>query len=390
MRVDRTAPTVDATSLPDPGVWQDQPQTIKLTGADEKSGLAAIQWQLNDEPAQTVPGDKTQLTITDDGRHTLTWETIDHAGNHSRTRQAVIRIDRSGPDTVQIDPSDPSNPRLVTATVSDQGSGINSGLIELRSHGGSWRQLDTTLNDKGTQLTAQLDDLALTDGQYQLRATATDNVGNSRSSSPAAITLPLRAASRITITSAPGSRVVRGRVHGEDGKPLTTARIAIGQRSRIAKNWKMTRTIRTNKRGRFTYRVPTGPTRTIRFTYTGTDTIRPANANQSVRTPARTTIRVSRRNARLGQAIRFSGRLTGGPIPKDGKVLELQAYDGGRWRSFPQVVTTGRDGRWSSTLRFERTKGTYTYRIRARVFRDGSYPYETGVSRTARVTVHGR
>ena len=86
MRVDRTAPTLDATGLPDPGAWQDQPQTIKLTGADEKSGVAAIQWQLNDEPAQTVPGDKTQLTITDDGRHTLTWETIDHAGNHSRTR----------------------------------------------------------------------------------------------------------------------------------------------------------------------------------------------------------------------------------------------------------------------------------------------------------------
>ena len=91
------------------------------------------------------------------------------------------------------------------------------------------------------------------------------------------------------------------------GKPLAAARITIGQRSRIAKRWKSTRTIRTDKKGRFTYRVPTGPTRTIRFTYTGTDTIKPANANQSVRTPARTTIRVSRRNARLGQAIRFSG-----------------------------------------------------------------------------------
>ena len=53
----------------------------------------------------------------------------------------------------------------------------------------------------------------------------------------------------------------------------------------------------------------------------------------------------------------------------------------------PPVTT--RTGTWATSLKFERTRGTYTYRIRARVFRDSSYPYETGVSRPVRLTIRG-
>ena len=85
------------------------------------------------------------------------------------------------------------------------------------------------------------------------------------------------------------------------------------------------------------------------------------------RSVASTTIHVSRNTAQLGDSITFSGRLAGGHVPQIGKLLELQAYDQGRWRSFPSTVRTDSRGRWRVSQRFERTTGTYTYRIRARI-----------------------
>lgn len=84
LKVDRTAPTSDADGLPDPGIWQDKQVIIKLTGADEQSGPAAIHWQLDNEPVQQIAANKTSLTVTEDGRHTLTWTVADQAGNQSR------------------------------------------------------------------------------------------------------------------------------------------------------------------------------------------------------------------------------------------------------------------------------------------------------------------
>lgn len=392
VKVDRTAPTADATGLPDPGLWQDQAVTLQLTAADQQSGAAGLQWQLDNGPAQDATGDKTQLTISDDGKHTLTWEAIDKAGNHSKTKQAVIRIDRSGPDTVTMLQSDPANPRKIVAAVSDKGSGVHAGVIQLRPIGGAWRDLDTTLTDDADRLTAQLDDTTLAKGSYQLRATATDNVGNSRTSSNQAIELPIRSKSTLALnfTAASGTnRWVSGRVLGADGKPLAGAPVTVLAKPRTSTTWKTERTIRTDTRGRFRYHVPTGPSRTLRFTYQGTDTVRPDSADHTQLTKASTTIRASRRSARVGQTITFTGRLKGRPIPTDGKVLALQAFDGGRWRNFPQVVTTNKAGRWTTSLKFERTQGIYTYKIRARIFRDSSYPYETGVSRTIYLTVRG-
>lgn len=392
VKVDRTAPTADATGLPDPGVWQDQAVTLQLTAADQQSGAAGIQWQLDNAAAQETTGDKAQLTISDDGKHTLTWEAIDKAGNHSKAKQAVIRIDRSGPDTVVMLSADPANPRKVVAAVSDKGSGIHAGVIQLRPIGGTWRDLDTILADDADRLTAQLDDTSLAKGSYQLRATATDNVGNSRTSSNQAIELPIRSKSTLALnlTAVSGtSRWVAGRVLGGDGKPLAGAPVTVLAKPRTSTTWKTERTIHTDKNGRFRYHVPTGPSRTLRFTYKGTDTVRPDSADHTQLTKASTTIRTSRRTASVGQTITFTGHLKGRPIPTGGKVLTLQAFDGGRWRNFPQVVTTNKNGRWTTTLKFERTQGTYTYKIRARIFRDSSYPYETGVSRTVRVTVHG-
>jgi hypothetical protein len=63
----------------------------------------------------------------------------------------------------------------------------------------------------------------------------------------------------------------------------------------------------------------------------------------------------------------------------------LQAYDRGSWR--PLATTrSGKGGRFSRRYTFVRASGR-TFRFRARLPREGAYPYSTGNSRTVRVRV---
>ena len=77
-----------------------------------------------------------------------------------------------------------------------------------------------------------------------------------------------------------------------------------------------------------------------------------------------------------------------GPIPDGGKLIDLQAFYRGRWRTFA-ATRTDAQGRWSYDYRFEATSGLITYRFRARIRREAAYPYELGHSRVVRVTVRG-
>ena len=258
------------------------------------------------------------------------------------------------------------------------------------------------------RLIAQIDDEHLPDNRYQLRARSSDAAGNERiaghraDGSPATLTLPLRLSSSIRLASGHASgarrsrtpaapvRTITGVLTTADGHPIGGAALRVLSRLRTGPEFTAAGRLKTGRHGRFTYTAPQGPSRTIRFRYDGTDTVLPATAQSTILTAARTTIHVSRTVARLGEKVIFTGRLRGGHVPPIGKVLELQAYDQGQWRSFPSTVRTDARGRWTAPLRFERTTGTYTYRIRARIRADTGYPFELGYSRTIRLTVRGR
>jgi hypothetical protein len=79
----------------------------------------------------------------------------------------------------------------------------------------------------------------------------------------------------------------------------------------------------------------------------------------------------------------------GAPVPAAGKLIDLEAFDRGRWRKFA-TARTNAAGEWRYRYRFEATTGTVTYPMRAVIERETAYSFETGVSRPIRVTVHGR
>ena len=116
--------------------------------------------------------------------------------------------------------------------------------------------------------------------------------------------------------------------------------------------------------------------------------MKPAVGELRMLVPASSSIRVDRRAVRNGEAVRFTGRLAGGHVPQGGKLIDLQAYYRGGWRTFATPRSDG-GGRWSYRYRFGATRGVVRYRFRARIRREAAYPFELGYSRRVRVTVRG-
>ncbi|HKP88850.1 MAG TPA: hypothetical protein VJT75_02640, partial [Thermoleophilaceae bacterium] len=173
------------------------------------------------------------------------------------------------------------------------------------------------------------------------------------------------------------------------GAPVARGLVEVWSRSGAAgSGFVRVARIRTDAGGGFAFRVPAGSSRTLRFRYPGSAIDRPSQAEVTVRVPAAITIRASRRSVRNGQAVTFSGRLRGRPIPSGGKVVDLQAHYRGRWRTFA-TPRAGRDGRWRYRYRFGATRGRLVYPFRALVRPESAYPYALGKSRTTRVTVTG-
>ena len=92
---------------------------------------------------------------------------------------------------------------------------------------------------------------------------------------------------------------------------------------------------------------------------------------------------------RNGQSVTFRGKVRSLPVPPAGKVLDLQAFYRGKWRTFA-TPRANRKGKWSYRYRFEATRGTVLYRFRVLIRPESAYPYDRGYSQTARVVVRGR
>jgi hypothetical protein len=259
-------------------------------------------------------------------------------------------------------------------------------------------------------------------GIYELRARAVDAAGNERSTdrlsdgTKAEVALPLRLTTtlrvghrvrvkargsrgkrryRIKLVERPQTRFGRtipltGRLTSPGNNPLAGVDVQIYEQTKLAAApWRLIATVRTSRTGHFIFRALRGPSRTLRFRYGGSDTIRGQSAQVRLGVRAAATMRASRHLVVNGDDVRFHGRLLGRPLPNPGKLIELQAFARGRWLTFRTVRANPRTGRWSYTYRFSATRGNVRYRFRARVPRDASYPYESGVSRQVEVRVRG-
>jgi hypothetical protein len=185
-------------------------------------------------------------------------------------------------------------------------------------------------------------------------------------------------------TVAFGSRPrVTGRVRNPDGSAVPDAEVRILAVGRDVRELERTR---SSRKGGFSVRIPRGPSRTVQA---GVPAAAPAgtlvcSGQARIRVRAGVTLRVPRRVR--GRRIPFSGRLRAGPIPRRGLLVQLEAFEAGRWREF-RSVRTSRRGRFKTSYRLQRTTAPRSFRFRARVRTQPPYPYALGSSRAARVRV---
>lgn len=379
------------------------------------------------------------LAVPDQGDWTLQVWLVDAAGNTDATHASGavhLRLDPQV-DGATFEALDRGDPRRLAVLVTDQLSGVAPGTIELRRRGTApWRALATSL--VGTRLTALVPDTELADGAYELRALAHDVAGNERvadryaDGSPAVVVLPLRSATRlvgeargvarrtcrlVAVTVRRGGRrvrvrrrvcrtstgrvalggslavpfgrsaTVRGALQTYAGRPVAGAAVLVGAEPRTGGGARRVATLRTGRDGAFAYRAPPGPSRTLNFAFGGDELLAPTRTLVMLRVPAAATLHPSRHAVRNGRSVIFLGRLIAAP-PAAGKLVTLQAFYRGAWRTFAVVRADAR-GRFRQAYRFQATVGRVAYRFRARIEREAAYPYETGVTPVVTVVVRG-
>ena len=278
--------------------------------------------------------------------------------------------------------------RAIEVRVGDGASGVAGGTIEVRNRPSEpFRALPTTLSNG--RLTARLDRGSAS--RIGIRVTVTDNAGNVTTGHINELSLRVgRRSLRGGAASVSYGRSARvtGRLSTRDGQPLAGQPITIESTPRVSgAAAQVVATVTTSSRGGFTYRAPAGVSRTLRFTFGGGSDLVALTRSASLRVRASSTISASRRLLNGRGRVRFTGRLglRGATTPRSGKIVELQAFDNGRWRIFATARARGSKGRWSAAYTFGGTPGRYPVRLRIR--REAVFPYDLGYSRSVVIRV---
>jgi hypothetical protein len=346
-----------------------------------------------------------------DGQNSVAVCVQDFAGNQACDTR-LVRVDNTPPTLAFFDTQDPEDPELVRAMVADPTSGVASGQILVRRVGEElWRPLETQI--VGGELRARVDSAAEPAGEYEFMAEATDVAGNVRRTQlredglPKQLTFPLRQRVALTAAIKPGgskhvavgygkkTRAV-GSLTDARGKPLQEHEVTLVERFGTgALIDRRVRTVHTDAHGRWSAKLRTGPSRSVRAHFAGTLRYLDARAKGgrlSVKT--KVTFKVSRRRVPEGEPVVFKGRVRsrGARIPRGGKLLELQVRQGpGSWITVREAFRTRSSGRYRMRYRFGRFYAYDTsFKFRVKVARERDWPYKAVRSRSRTVTVLAR
>lgn len=338
-------------------------------------------------PCPNSSGSLSLPAGTPDGIQPILVAAVDAAGNESVASRTVA-ID-GNPPAVTLE-----RPRGSTIAISvvDEASGLAGGQILVRNSSAEpFRALPTTFA-KG-RLTAPLD--RGRPSRTDIRVAVSDVAGNSASGAPPRLMLSrarvgarTRSVRRGRVTIPFGKpALVRGRLTLSAGQPVPFTTItALGTPRLAGATAQFLGTTTTSRTGRFSFRVPPGPSRTLRFVSDASGDALRAARGLGARVPASSTIRASRTRVSGEALVRFSGTVLHGrqPIPRTGLVVVLQGHVRGHWQTFADTRTDAR-GRWRARYRFVGRPGSYPIRLRIR--RQNGFPFDLGYSRALRVRV---
>ncbi len=365
-------------------------------------------------------GGSTVVNVTGEGQKTLEFSPVDFASNRAVAKTVNFGIDATDPIGYVKYPNS-AKPTLLEASLSDVPSGVSYAVFSIkRQGGGSWEDLPTGTTAQGGSnvlASARFPDTEKDAGTYDVRVRAYDQAGNAlatqryQNGQVATVENPMRSKTEIdvklfkalrtcTITKKKSGkktkcivkkctkkskgtcyRVLRGRVvlvggskavtsefkrgaqavgvlSDENGKPLANTDVKISTTEKFSGKQSLVGETRTDSNGIYSLRVPAGTNRTVRATYEGSETRRPTSTTGELSTRAKMTIKLSKKRARTGQSVTFSGKVTpfDAVIPKGGKIVALQFYAAKKWRPAVGVAHTDANGKFRIKYTFDGAK----------------------------------
>lgn len=422
LRVDTVDPETRLLGLP--SSWAPGPVALTAESADAGSGMgkgegAYTAMRVDGNSPVTAPGARVGTTVIGEGVHTVAYYARDVAGNsddgassnghrNRQPRTAVVRIDQTEPRAAFANSQDPRDPELIRVLVSDGLSGASStiGSIGVRRAGSGDSFASLPSWTEGDELRARWPAEDYERGTYEFSATPYDAAGNSSTSTARAngsrmlLESPLKSATSIEAGFlAPGATIAfgrrvryAGRLSTATGKPIAGGAVEVVERTKgraVARIF----TVPTSADGRFSLRLPKGPSREVSAHFAG-DRVNSRSSSGSAKLGVRGGIEMRASSAVAaigGPPVLFSGRVMGKPgeLPGGGKSIELQFRAPGLgWQEF-RTVETDRRGRFRYAYRFsdDDSRGV-RFEFRAHAAAQSGWPYEPGDSRP--VAVRGR
>lgn len=355
---------------------------------------------------ENVSGSLTAATTT--GTATLTFSAADEGAGLYRFRLWVDGAERAtrtfpGPACTDVNPKN-SDPYEFTHQQPCTPSLVRTERFDTTQLSDGDHRIRAVVEDAGGNQTVLVDRVVRIDNTWTSPAAsgssapdATPVSSGTVSTSPAALTVsppalvarPSFPGARITMTVGPRRRgtlrtsytsrpTVHGRLVDAAGRPLGDQPIALVDRAtRPGAPSRPLAVVRTKPDGTFTTRLGSGSSRTVTASFDA------ARATVRLVVPAAVSLTIGR--AQVGRPTRLRGRLRHGP--QAGVLVQVQALDGRRWRTF-DTTKTRRDGSFRYAYRFKPTAGGRTFALRVLVD-SPTYPFAAAASRPVSVRVTG-
>lgn len=383
--------------------------------------------------ADSPRGACATISVTGEGQKSLSFSPVDTAGNKASPTVVTFGIDASPPEGY-LDDQDPQRPTLLRAVLTDAASGLSHAIIQYRpTSGGAWSSLPTSLASfsggmvgdapKSAIAEARFPDTRLPKGTYEIRVIAVDVAGNefqtnkNKHGQVHTVANPMRKATGISAAiynalrkckRTRGSKCVKkkkGTVYLAGGKQSVTvgyrrAGVIQGfltQGSGYAALAKQPLEIYTKVQGQaevldgvsstrsdgsWYYRLKPGVSRSVRIVYPGTELLQDDEARVEFKTAAKVTLKVSKRKAKTGGKVTFTGKITATDraFPARGKIIALQYLSGGKWRPAVAITRTTKSGKFKVHYRFDRIPKGVPAKIKFRVWAPSEIDFHHGNS----------
>jgi hypothetical protein len=173
---------------------------------------------------------------------------------------------------------------------------------------------------------------------------------------------------RLSTTVGYGRRVrIRGRLVGPDNTPVAGATVQANELPTSRFRKPRTAALTTGPDGSFVYTATRGPSRTIRLTYP----VSGVSQQLRLRVKASATLGVKL----SGILVRYRGRVMSTPLPRGGKLVEIQGRaPGARWKTFAKRRTNDR-GIYAGTYRLRIHRPGVRLQFRVVVPKERGYPF---------------